>query len=41
MALVKRAREILVAGPGLLAWWGVEGHRFIGPQDWDAREDRS
>ncbi len=27
MALVKRAREIMVAGPGLLAWWGVEGRR--------------
>ncbi len=32
MALVKRAREILVAGPGLLAWWGVEGRRFMGPK---------
>ena len=40
MALVKRAREILVAGPGLLAWWGVEGRCFSAPKT-DAREDRS
>ena len=39
MALVKRAREILVAGPGLLAWWVVEGRRFWTPKP-DAREDR-
>jgi uncharacterized membrane protein YbhN (UPF0104 family) len=40
MALVKRAREILVAGPGLLAWWGVEGRRFWNPKA-DASEDRT